>query len=170
MSYDLTLYVTAFPPPHNSPSRPERYTIPQTKIEIPNGSMSHGNTFQTPHMSFWQHITFFWSMRLFIFAVFKVTPDPVVHCAKLTKAKQQQKYVPLETRLRKRSFKWEGHLICNLFLQVTTPAMWIMGAAVPSASPSPGAECVPALTTSFCRRTMSPVQVGWQNESWISIL
>lgn len=63
------------------------------------------------------------------------------------------------------SLKWARHHIWHLFLQVTTHAVWIMGAAVPSASPSQEAECVPALTTRFWRRTMSPVQVGGHNES-----
>ena len=40
-----------------------------------------------------------------------------------------------------------------------------MGAVVPSALPSQEAECVPVLTTSFWRRTMSPVQVGTENKS-----
>lgn len=73
--------------------------------------------------------------------------------------------VALKTGFRKCSFKWARHLIWDLFLQVTTPAVWIMGAAVPSALPSQEAECVPALTTSFWRRTMSHVQVGGHNES-----
>lgn len=50
-------------------------------------------------------------------------------------------------------------------LQVTTHAVWIMGAAVSSAWPSQEAECVPALTTRFWRRTMSPAQVGGYNDS-----
>lgn len=63
------------------------------------------------------------------------------------------------------SLKWARHHIWHLFLQVTTHAVWIMGAAVPSASPSQEAECVPALTTRFWRGTMSPVQVGGHNEA-----
>lgn len=61
--------------------------------------------------------------------------------------------------------KWARHHIWHLFLQVTTRAAWIMGAAVPSASPSQEGECVPALTTSSWRRTMSPAQVGGNNDS-----
>lgn len=97
----------------------------------------------------------------------KVKSDPwtsAVHCTKRKQTKQQ-KLVALKMGFRQCSFKWARHLIWNLFLQVTTHAVWIMGAAVPSALPSQEAECVPALTTRFWRRTMSPVQVGGHNES-----
>lgn len=97
----------------------------------------------------------------------RVCSDPWTsagYCTRENKNKSQKTHVHKEG-FRKCIFKWERHHIWHLFLQVTTHAVWIMGAAVPSVLPSQEAECVPALTTRFWRRTMSPVQVGGQNES-----
>lgn len=90
---------------------------------------------------------------------------PVLYAAYRENRQNKQKQKSLKQGFRKCISKWARHHIWHLFLQVTTHAVWIMGAAVPSALPSQEAESVPALTTSSWRRTMSPVQVGGNNES-----
>lgn len=103
----------------------------------------------------------------YILARYKLTSDPLAAqytaYQKINSQDKQEK--SLIQGLGRAISKWASHHIWHLFLQVTTLAAWIMGAAVPSASPSQEGECAPALTTSSWRRTMSPVQVGGNNES-----
>lgn len=103
----------------------------------------------------------------FPLARFELTPDPLaaLYAAYRKINSQDKQGKSLKQGFGRPISKWARHHIWHLFLQVTTRAAWIMGAAVPSASPSQEGECAPALTTSSWRRTMSPAQVGGNNES-----